>query len=106
MAFPIAFSMDELLQNVLSQRKSRRDLITEYEKWLKQMERTHSENLHCHIKTNNGFDHKEISQDNNLQLKDRISIANLEIDKVHSGKFLLCRVIRRCAKMNALFTLI
>ncbi|CAG8503146.1 14254_t:CDS:2 [Ambispora leptoticha] len=34
--------------------------------------------------------------------KNRISISQLQIDKVHIGKFLLCRVITRCAKSTAL----
>src|ERR1043165_8685133 len=42
----------------------------------------------------------------NLQLQLRISIADLQVDNVHTERFLLCRVIANWMKLDAILTLV
>src|SRR2546421_462466 len=42
----------------------------------------------------------------NLQPELKISIVDLQVDNVHTGKFLLCRVIVKWIKLNALITVV
>ncbi|CAB4381417.1 unnamed protein product [Rhizophagus irregularis] len=99
-------TMNEFLENSMKKRKSRQVLIAEYEEWLNKIERMRSEKFQ-HFITTNKFGYRQNFQHSiNLELNNRMSIESLEIDKVHTGKFLLCQVINRCVKMNPLFTLI
>ncbi|GBC08897.1 hypothetical protein RclHR1_08470008 [Rhizophagus clarus] len=98
--------MDELLEIFLKERKSRQILIANYEKWLNNIEQMRSEKLQHLISTNNFGYRQNIQNTIKPELNNRISIANLEVDKVHTGKFLLCQVISRCVKMSPLFTLV
>ncbi|CAI2163571.1 14068_t:CDS:1 [Funneliformis geosporum] len=97
----------EVNLNFFEQRNNRKDIIVNYEKWLKIIERMPNKKMH-HLITTNNFEYMTNSQSINIgnNLKNRISIANLTLDKVHVGRFLLCRVINRCAKLGPLFTLI
>ncbi|GBB95742.1 hypothetical protein RclHR1_02600011 [Rhizophagus clarus] len=98
--------MDELLAGLLKKGKNKQLLITEYEEWLNNIGRMRGENLQHLIPTNNFGYRQNIENTINLELNNRISIANMEVDKVHTGKFLLCQVISRCVKMSPLFTLV
>src|SRR6266540_5601188 len=99
----MAFS--RMMTGGIAQRKSRQQVISDYEKKLENMERTFNKSGFMFCNTNSqGY--CGISHEVKLQLKNRISIANLQVDKVHIGKFLLCRVISKCMKMNALSTIV
>ncbi|CAB4382225.1 unnamed protein product [Rhizophagus irregularis] len=98
--------MDELLACFLTERKSRQLLITEYEEWLNNIVQMSSKKLEHLITTNNFGYRQNIQNTINLELNNRISIANLEVDKLHTGKFLLCQVISKCVKLSPLFTLV
>src|SRR5438552_3535302 len=101
--------MDDMLQNAflrmmtgnVGQKKSRQELIADHEKKLKSLEQkfNSSNSLHT-INTTNNQGYKGISQKVQLVTKNRISLSDLELDKVHSGKFLLCRVIIKSVKMT------
>src|SRR5687767_7081162 len=104
-------SQVDILQNAylrmmngnFGQRQSRQHLIAEYERRLKEIDRKDNrkdDDFYAFTTNNQGY--RGISQNVKLVTKNRISLANLELDKVHSGKFLLCRVISRCIKMTAL----
>lgn len=41
-----------------------------------------------------------------LKPRNRISINDMQIDNVHTGRFLLCRVIEKCYKLTALSTIV
>nr|CAG8618644.1 14977_t:CDS:2 [Entrophospora candida] len=94
-----------------SLRKSREDVAAEFEEYLKKLESqfTAYPTDHYHTFTtlaSNNQNYRETSHNVNLHLANRISIANLELDKVHTNKFLLCRVITRCCKMASLMTIV
>src|ERR1043165_1855649 len=99
----------DILQNIFSrmmmenlgQKKSRQSLIADYERKLNEIDRQYKESSY-YFNTSNNQGYKGISQNVKLSTKNRISLANLELNKVHSGKFFLCRVIRRCIMMTAL----
>jgi tetratricopeptide (TPR) repeat protein len=98
-----AFS--RMMMENLGQRRSRQSLIAEYDRRLDEIDRKHSKAT-FNFNTTNNKGYKGISQNVKLMAKNRISLADLELDKVHSGKFLLCRVIRKCIKMTALATVV
>src|SRR5438105_1428672 len=88
--------MDETLQNIIlrlatcnnSQRKSWQQLIDVHE---------------IIEKFKKKFIRKSIL---NLQPELKISIVDLQVDNAHTGKFLLCRVIVKWIKLNALITVV
>ncbi|CAG8638875.1 2525_t:CDS:2 [Funneliformis mosseae] len=99
---------DELLKNIfsqingiLTQRKSKEYLIAEHERQLRIFS-----NKECHTITTSNLGHVRNFHDVKLRPKNRISISNLQLDKVHTGRFLLCQVISKCIKLNALTTLV
>ncbi|CAB4435279.1 unnamed protein product [Rhizophagus irregularis] len=96
-------SSEEILQNAIlrlttgniARNKSRERLIEEHKK----LEYFDDKNKYIfqpvHSQTNLG-----------LNLQHRISIANLQIDCIFTERFLLCRVITRFTKINALLALV
>ncbi|PKB96484.1 hypothetical protein RhiirA5_434758, partial [Rhizophagus irregularis] len=94
---------EEIFQNAvlritsnISQKKSRERLIEEHKK----LEYFGDKNEYVIHNTRS-------KSDLNLNQKLRVSIANLQIDRILPiEKFLLCRVITRFTKLNALLTLV
>jgi tetratricopeptide (TPR) repeat protein len=93
----------ELAQNAIlrltidnfSQIKSRERLIKEHKK------------LENYCDMNEYVVHNINRQENlTLNIQHRITISNLQVDNTPTGRFLLCRVISRFVKINALLTLV
>ncbi|RIA97019.1 hypothetical protein C1645_814683 [Glomus cerebriforme] len=111
--------MDEVLQRLFHQmmvgqpptRNSRQEILANHKKSLDSMantEKTEKDYTHF-FQTHSGpasrggpRQFKNVS----LKPKNRISINDMQIDNVHTGHFLLCRVIEKCYKLTALSTVI
>ncbi|CAG8610794.1 6678_t:CDS:1, partial [Dentiscutata heterogama] len=110
---PIARALyDEILQTAFlritssnSQRKSRQQLISEHEYRLNYFDQAYNENLFIVYNT---YEQRNIKPTPKIKftLENRISIKNLRINKEYHGKFLVCRVIAKCIKINALLTIV
>ncbi|CAG8575219.1 9439_t:CDS:1 [Ambispora leptoticha] len=84
-------------------RRTRQQLLDNQERWINHLENIRKKNLVNFETTNSTFANKKANTvDVELVPKNRISISQLQINKVHTGKFLLCRVITKCAKSTAL----
>ncbi|CAG8496249.1 6095_t:CDS:1 [Acaulospora morrowiae] len=83
----------------LVQRKSREQLIKEHEMIL-----TIHDAYFMHVANSSGPNQE--TKNVKLLSKNRISIANLKLNNVHTGKYLLCQVISKSIKRDALYTLI
>src|SRR6266480_5229763 len=89
---------NDLLQNIIlrnttsniSQRKSRKQLIAEHER------------LDPYINKNKKFLRNNFGSTLDLQLESRISLMDLQVDDVPTGRFLLCRVITKSIKLHAI----
>ncbi|CAJ0894566.1 5165_t:CDS:2 [Entrophospora sp. SA101] len=80
----------------------REALIDDHERFLEDIERKRN---NFYKSTSNQMN-KGIYQHVSLELKNRISITDLQLDHVHHGKFLLCRVMAKCGKKVSLMTLV
>ncbi|CAG8712018.1 39404_t:CDS:1 [Gigaspora margarita] len=103
---------DEILQTAFlrmtssnSRKKSRQQLIAEHECRLDYFNQAYNENLFIIYNT---YEQRNIKPKPRIKftMENRISIKNLRINKEHHGKFLVCRVIARCLKINALLTIV
>ncbi|CAG8464009.1 8454_t:CDS:2 [Ambispora gerdemannii] len=90
-----------------NKRRTKQELIVQHEKWIQCLEE-HKTHVYTYYSP---FNHDFIEQNRTnrtvqLHPKNRISISDLEINTFHENKFLLCRVITKCAKSTALSTVI
>ncbi|RIA81168.1 hypothetical protein C1645_837422 [Glomus cerebriforme] len=81
--------------SIISHKKSRKELIDEH----KRLEFFGDESHKFVI-------HNTCQDKSSLNLQLRISIADLKVDNVPINRFLICRVITRFIKLDALFTLV
>src|SRR4051812_14497187 len=95
----------DLLQNAIlrmvsgniSQRKSRQQLIAEYKKLEYYSDKSEYAIYDFSRQNDSTLD---------LQLQLKISIKDLQVNRVSNGRFLLCRAITGCIKINSLLTLV
>ncbi|RIA90123.1 hypothetical protein C1645_849711 [Glomus cerebriforme] len=85
----------QLTTSNASRKKTREELISEHKKL---------ENFSDRF--NRYFIHNTCQDKSSLNLQLRISIANLQVGCVPINRFLICRVIARFVKINALLTLV
>ncbi|GBB90130.1 hypothetical protein RclHR1_00170034 [Rhizophagus clarus] len=100
------------LQMMLNQqliRRSRQEIITKHKEAIKNLVNTEKNFTHSIQFTQSGptggggaRHAKKVS----LKPNNRISINDMQIDNVHTGRFLLCRVIDKCFKLTALSTIV
>src|SRR2546430_668426 len=83
----------------ISQRKSRQQLIAEHKRVLKYYNYNEYQEFILNIC-------RQSESTLNLKLQLRISIVDLQVDNVPTGRFLLCRVIGKWVRMNALITVV
>ncbi|RIA92348.1 hypothetical protein C1645_765374 [Glomus cerebriforme] len=84
-----------LITNNIPRKKTREELISEHEKL-----------EFFGDGVNKYFIHNTCKDKSSLNLQLRISIANLQVGRVPINRFLICRVIARFVKIDALFTLV
>src|SRR5688572_22713804 len=92
----------DLFQNIIlrlttsntSQRKSRQQLIIEHER------------LESYINKTDKFVRNISESTLSLQLHLKLSIVDLKVDNVPTGRFLLCRVLTKLMRLNAIITLV
>ncbi|CAG8548771.1 9289_t:CDS:1 [Ambispora leptoticha] len=91
-----------------NKRRSRQELISQHEKWLQCLEEYKTNVYYTYQPTINGDFVEQNRTNRKVQLHpaNRLSISDLEINTFHENRFLLCRVITKCAKSVALSTVI
>ncbi|CAG8533245.1 6404_t:CDS:1 [Ambispora gerdemannii] len=88
-------------------RRTRQELLAVQENFIKTFEIAQAKNLYFFQTTDSTFANRNTSTINvELIPTNRIAISDLEVGKVHTGKFVLCRVITKCVKLTALTTVI
>src|SRR5438128_1969949 len=102
-------SIEEILQRTYLQtmfgmptvRASRQEILARHQQAIEQVEAIRLSHDYF-IQTSSGGTVKK-GKSSNLPLnpENRISINDMQIDKVHTGRFLLCRVIEKCVKYTA-----
>ncbi|CAG8454341.1 12518_t:CDS:2 [Cetraspora pellucida] len=110
---PIARALyDEILQTAFlrvisnnSQKRSRLQLITEHENRLKFFDHAYNENLFVVYNTYEQK-YKKPTPKIKFTIENKVSIKDLRVNEENYGKFLVCRVITKCIKINALLTIV
>jgi tetratricopeptide (TPR) repeat protein len=108
--------MDEIFQRMFLQmmlnqqpaRRTRQEIIAKHKKALEDLTDTNNNYTHFFQTTHGSANRGGVRRSNNTSLKprNRISINDMQIDNVHNGRFLLCRVIEKCYKLTALSTIV
>ncbi|CAB4407767.1 unnamed protein product [Rhizophagus irregularis] len=108
--------MDEAFQRMFLQmmfnqqppRRSRQEIISKHKKALKDVIETRNNSFTFQTTQGGPAIRGGTRHSKNIPLKprNRISINDMQIDNVHTGRFLLCRVIEKCYKLTALSTIV